>query len=170
MPVYQSICKELLMTFEIASELQQSLSLLAFLNSGTEHMAGLLTSWADSSCSFNLLCDRPVQIELIASEFPLACHIRQILTWFLTAFFPNSGQLKGTQNQGEVRIYQAGLYQPDWVSAWIKHHPTDSLKINPQPPITIYKTKPTRESSTLPFLTSKYEVAKWPAVKKKWID
>lgn len=35
MPVSQSIYKEPLMTFEISSELQKSLSLLAFLNSGS---------------------------------------------------------------------------------------------------------------------------------------
>lgn len=156
MPVYQSICKEPLMTLEIASELQQSLSLLAFLNSGAEHVAGLLTSWADSSCSVSLLCDRPVQIELIASEFPLACHIGRFTPGFSLLSFQTQANPKAHKHQGEVRIYRAGLYHPDRVSAWIKHHPTHNLKINPQPPVTTYKTKPTRVFSTLPFLTFKY--------------
>lgn len=35
-------------------------------------------SWPGSSCNVSLPCDRPVQIELIALEFPLACHIGRL--------------------------------------------------------------------------------------------
>lgn len=35
-------------------------------------------SWTGSSCNVSLPCDRPVQIELIALEFPLACHIGRL--------------------------------------------------------------------------------------------
>lgn len=67
-------------------------------------------SWTGSSCNVGLPCDRPLQIELIALEFPLACHIGRLArTWLLTAFFPNAGQAKDTNEWVEVRLHQTGL-------------------------------------------------------------
>lgn len=134
MPVYQSICKEPLMTFEISSELQKSLSLLAFLNSGSASWSWACGraahSWADSSCSVSLLCDRPVQIELIASEFPLACHIGRFTPGFSLLSFQTWAKPKARKNKGVgLRIYLAGLYH-NRISAWINYHPTHRPEIH----------------------------------------
>ena len=131
--VDQSLCKEPLMTFAISPELQQSLSLLAFLDSGSASWSWACGraahSWAGSSCSVRLLRDRPMQIELIAYEFPLACHIGRVTPGFSLLSFQTRAKPKAHENQGvEVRIYLAGLNHTDQASAWIKHHPTRNLQ------------------------------------------
>lgn len=168
MPVYQSMCKEPLVTFEISSELQKSLSLLAFLNPGSASWSWACGkaahSWADSSCSVSLLCDRPVQIELIAYEFPLACHIgRQIHTWFLTAFFPNLGQAKGTQRERSRSWNLSGLVctlTEDLFASSVT--PPTSLKSARASDSFWSMRSDQSENSQLPLHSSKYWVAKRP--------
>lgn len=138
MPVYQSICKEAFMTSEISPELQDSLSLLAFLNSGSASWSwacgSTAHSWADSSCSVSLLCDRPVQIELIAYEFPTACHIGRFIPGFSPLSFQTQAKPKAHENKAVgVRSYLAGLHHEDRISAQIKHHPTHTPEIHTGP-------------------------------------
>lgn len=151
MPVYQSICKEPLMTFEISPELQKSLSLLAFLNSGSASWSWACGraahSWADSSCSVSLLCDRPVQIELIAYEFPLACHIGRFTPGFSLLSFQTQAKPKAHKSKAVgARIYLASLYPTDGISAWIKYCPTCNPEIHTDLLIAMYKIKPTENS------------------------
>lgn len=151
MPVYESMCKEPLMTFEISSELQKSLSLLAFLNPGSASWSWACGkaahSWADSSCSVSLLCDRPVQIELIAYEFPLACHIgRQIHTWFLTG----PSQRHTETKESILEFIWLGLYsnrRSVCVHCHSTHKPEICLGFWQ---LLIYEIRPIREFPTPP--------------------
>lgn len=144
------------MTFEISSELRKSLSLLAFLNPGSASWSWACSraahSWADSSCSVSSLCDRPVQIELIAYEFPLACHIGRFTPGFSLLSFQTPAKPKAHKDKGVgVRIYLAGLYHTDRIFAWIKHHPTHNPEIHMGLWIATYRIKPTENSQLSPF-------------------
>lgn len=56
-------------------------------------------SWTGSSCSVSLPCDRPVQIELIPLEFPLACHIGRLAPGLSLLSFRTQAKPK-TQTRG----------------------------------------------------------------------
>jgi len=72
-----------------------------------------------------------VQIELIASEFPLACHIGRFTPGFSLLSFQTPAKPKAHKNKGaRARIYLAGLHQTDRLSACIKHGPTHNPEIH----------------------------------------
>lgn len=61
-------------------------------------------SWTGSSCSVSLPCDRPVQIELIPLEFPLAGHIGRLDSHlasrcFLSESRPSQRHKRGGRSQ-----------------------------------------------------------------------
>jgi hypothetical protein len=124
MPAHQFICEQPFLTSETSLELWQSFSLLAFLSSGWGMWQGS-HSWAASSCNVSLPCDRPVQIELIALEFPLACHMDRFAPGFsLLSFRMQAKQAKDTN---EVRLYGADLERTGRLATWIQlclnHYP-----------------------------------------------